>query len=396
MTSTARSGRIVAVSNPQFEAAVDLGAIAHNTRILRECAGPADVMVVVKADGYGHGAVPVARAALAAGATELGVATVQEAVELREAGISAPISCWLHAPDADFAPALAHRITIGVSSSRHLAAVLSAADAAGTQAKVAVKVDSGLNRNGVSPREWPALRDLLAKAVVDESVVVQSFFTHLAHADEPEHPVIDAQAERFRETVADARASGIDPGRLHVANSAATMTRPDLRFDMVRPGIALYGLSPVPDRGQMGLRPAMTVTARIALVKDVAAGEGVSYGHVWTAPRDTTVGLIPAGYADGIPRNLTGRFEVLVGGRRRPAVGRVCMDQFVIDLGPGEISVAEGDEAVLFGAGDDGAPIAQDWADELGTIHYEVVTGIKGRVARTYRDPEGVGIHGSA
>lgn len=377
-----RSGRPAAA--PQFEAVIDLGAIAANTAVLRDCAGGAEVMVVVKADGYGHGAVQVAQAALRAGAAQLGVATVEEAVELRDAGIDDPLLCWLHTPDADFAPALVRGVDVAVSSPRHLAGVLSAAEHTGVQARVAVKVDSGLNRNGVSAFEWPELRDALLRAVADNSIVMTSFFSHLAHADEPDHPIIDRQAARFREIVADAQTHGLETGILHLSNSAATMTRSDLRFDMVRPGIALYGLSPVPERGQMGLRPAMTARTRVALVKKVAAGEGVSYGHVWIAPRDTTVALLPVGYADGIPRLLTGRFGVQINGRRYPAVGRVCMDQFVADLGPDGGSVREGDTAVLFGPGDTGEPIAQDWADTLGTIHYEVVTGIKGRVVRTY------------
>ncbi|MBB3039654.1 alanine racemase [Hoyosella altamirensis] len=376
-------------SRPQFEAAVDLRAIAANTEVLRECAGSADVMVVVKADGYGHGAVPVARAALAAGASQLGVATVEEAVHLRDAGIDAPLLCWLHTPDTDFAPVLSRNVDIGVASPRHLDGVLRSVRLTGIQARIAVKVDSGLNRNGVSSFEWPVLRDALRKAVAEDAVVLTSFFSHLAHADEPNHPIIDQQAARFRETVADAEQHGLEPGLLHLSNSAATMTRPDLRFDMVRPGIALYGLSPVPERGQMGLRPAMTARTRVALIKRVAAGEGVSYGHVWIAPRDTNVALLPVGYADGVSRLLTGKFGVQINGHRYPAVGRVCMDQFVVDLGPeggaeGAVAVKEGDTAVLFGPGDEGESLAQDWADALGTIHYEVVTGIKGRAVRTY------------
>ncbi len=171
---------------------------------------------------------------------------------------------------------------------------------------------------------------------------------------------------------------------VHLSNSAATLTRPDLRFDMVRPGIAIYGLSPVPELGQFGLRPAMTLRSRVALVKKVAAGEGVSYGHQWVAPRDTTVALLPFGYADGLPRSLSGRFEVQLGAERRPGIGRVCMDQVVVDLGPDGGGVREGDTAVFFGNGDLGEPIAQAWADELDTIHYEVVTGVRGRTVRSY------------
>jgi alanine racemase len=171
----------------------------------------------------------------------------------------------------------------------------------------------------------------------------------------------------------------------HLCNSPAAMTRPDLTYDMVRPGIAVYGLSPIPERGDMGLIPAMTLRCAVAMVKSVSAGEGVSYGHTWVADRDTTVALMPIGYADGVFRGLSGRIDVLINGRRRHSVGRICMDQFVVDLGPGEVDVADGDEAILFGPGTSGEPTAQDWADLLGTIHYEVVTSPRGRVTRIYR-----------
>jgi alanine racemase len=192
------------------------------------------------------------------------------------------------------------------------------------------------------------------------------------------------QRARFVAAIDAAKRIGLTPELVHLSNSAAAMTRPDLAFDMVRPGIAIYGLSPVPERGPLGLRPAMTLRGRVALVKEVAAGEGVSYGHEWIAPRDTHVALLPLGYADGIPRALGGRFEVLLGGVRRPSIGRVCMDQVVVDLGPQPPTVREGDHAIFFGPGDSGEPIAQDWADTLRTIHYEVVTGVRGRTVRTY------------
>ena len=232
--------------------------------------------------------------------------------------------------------------------------------------------------------ELPELLTDLTTAHAEESVHLVGLFSHLARADEPTHPVIDVQAGRLRDAAAQLRAAGLDPEIVHLANSAATLTRPDLRFDLVRPGIAVYGLSPVPELGDLGLRPAMTLRTRVALVKDVAAGEGVSYGHTWHAPADTRVALLPVGYADGVPRTLSNRFEVLLGGRRRPVVGRVCMDQCVVDCGPDGGGVAEGDTAVLFGPGDDGEPRAQDWADTLDTIHYEIVTGVRGRVVRSY------------
>ena len=378
-------------ANPaeQAEAVVDLAAIAHNVRILVEHAGEAAVMVVVKADGYNHGAVEVARTALAAGARELGVTTVQEAVDLRNGGIEAPILAWLNTPGSDYAAAVAANIEIGVSSTSQLRAVAAAAAELDKTAIVTVKVDTGLNRNGASPLEYPKVLDELVRLTAQGTVRLRALFSHLAMADEPHNPVIDMQRKRFVAAVDAARAKGLEPELVHLANSAATLTRPDLHFDMVRPGIAVYGLTPVPDIGDFGLRPAMTVRARVSLVKEVAEGEGVSYGHEWIAPRDTTVALIPLGYADGVTRRLGGIFEVMLGGKRRPSLGRVCMDQFVVDLGPDETDVHEGDVAVLFGPGDDGEPVAQDWADILDTIHYEVVTGIGGRIERRHVGQEG-------
>ncbi|CRK49940.1 Alanine racemase [Rhodococcus sp. RD6.2] len=369
---------------PQAEALIDLDAIAHNVGLLCEHARDAGVMAVVKADAYNHGAVAVGRAALAAGAAELGVTTVDEAVALRAAGITAPVVSWLHTPDTDFRAAVAAGVEIAVSSPRHLDSVILAARATGSTAVVSMKVDTGLNRNGVSAVELDDVLAGLARAQAEGSVRFGGVFSHLAHADQPHHPVIDRQADVLRDAVARAARLGLHPDRVHLSNSAATLTRPDLRFDMVRPGIALYGLSPVPELGGFDLRPAMTLRTRIALVKKVEAGAGVSYGHTWIAPRDTTVALLPVGYADGVPRSLSGRFEVQIGSRRFPQIGRVCMDQVVVDLGADPGSIAEGDTAILFGPGDDGGPVAQEWADMLDTIHYEVVTGVRGRVVRTY------------
>ena len=371
--------------NGQLETIVDLDAIAHNVRVLRAHAGDAAVMVVVKADGYNHGAAAVARAALAAGAAELGVTTVDEAVTLRAAGIEAPILAWLNAYDADYAAAIAADIEIAISSPEQLDAVAAAARDLGRPATVSLKLDTGLNRNGVGLDIYPVVLAQLRKLVDERVVRFRALFSHLAHADEPHHAVIDRQSDRFRHAIAVAEDYGLTPDLVHLANSAATLTRPDLRFDMVRPGIAVYGLTPVPEIGEFDLRPAMTFRAEVALVKRVAKGEGVSYGHEWIAPADTTVALIPAGYADGVFRPLGGRMQVWVGGECRPNRGRVCMDQLVVDLGDNEAGVAEGDTAILFGPGTQGEPRAQDWADLLGTIHYEVVCAPRGRVTRTYR-----------
>ncbi|WP_216639726.1 alanine racemase [Mycobacterium sp. 1164966.3] len=370
------------------EAVVDLGAIEHNVRVLREHAGAAQVMAVVKADGYGHGAVRVAHAALAAGAAELGVATVEEALALRADGITAPVLAWLHPPGVDFAPALLGNVEIAVSSVRQVDELLDAVRRTGQPATVTVKVDTGLNRNGVAAAQFPAVLTALRQAVAEDAIRMRGLMSHMVYADQPENPINDIQAQRFTEMLEQACDLGVRFEVAHLSNSSATMSRPDLAFDLVRPGIAVYGLSPVPQLGDMGLIPAMTVKCAVSLVKPIRAGEGVSYAHTWVAQRDTTLALMPVGYADGVFRSLGGRLEVLINGRRYPGVGRICMDQFVVDLGPGRVDVAEGDEAVLFGPGSSGEPTAQDWADLLGTIHYEVVTSPRGRITRTYREAE--------
>jgi alanine racemase len=208
--------------------------------------------------------------------------------------------------------------------------------------------------------------------------------SHLACGDDPTSPVNDQQAQRFSEARVHAREAGVEFEVAHLCNSPAALTRPDLAFDMIRPGIAVYGQTPIPADGDMGLRPAMTLKAPVTLVRSIKAGDGVSYGHTWIAKADTTVALIPLGYADGVFRGLSNRMSVLINGRRRPNVGRICMDQFVVDLGPGPVDVSEGDDAILFGPGDGGELTAQDWAELLGTINYEVVTSPRGRVQRLY------------
>ncbi len=367
------------------EAVVDLAAIAHNVRVLREHAGSAQVMAVVKADGYGHGATQVARAALAEGAAELGVATIDEALALRHDGITAPVLAWLHPPGTDFAPALQSDVQLALSSPRQLRELLAAVKLTGRPANITVKVDTGLNRNGVGAAEYPSMLTALRRAAADEAVRLRGIMSHLVYGDDPDNPVNDLQARRLSDMRTQARNQGVHFEVAHLSNSPSAMTRPDLAYDMIRPGIAVYGLSPIPERGDMGLRPAMTLKCPVALVRSVHAGDGVSYGHTWIADRDTTLALLPIGYADGVFRTLSGRMNVLINGRLRPNVGRICMDQFVVDLGPDATDVSEGDEAILFGPGSDGEPTAQDWADVLDTIHYEVVTSPRGRVVRTYR-----------
>ncbi|QNJ94724.1 alanine racemase [Mycolicibacterium fluoranthenivorans] len=372
------------------QALIDLDAVAHNVGVLRDHAGSATVMAVVKADGYSHGATPVARAALAAGAGELGVASVDEALALRRDGITAPILAWLHAPGTDFGPAVAENVQIAVSSTAQIDDLVEAARRTGVTAAVTLKVDTGMTRNGVAAADLPEALAALRRGAAEEALRLRGIMSHLANGDDPAHPAAtDRQVRRFDEMRAAARAAGVDFEIAHLCSSPAAMTRHDLAYDMIRPGIALYGQSPIPELGDMGLRPAMTLKCPVALLRSVQAGEGVSYGHTWVAPHDTTLALLPIGYADGVYRPLSGRLEVLINGRRRPNVGRICMDQFVVDLGPGHHGVTVGDEAILFGPGDSGEPTAQDWADLLGTINYEVVTSPRGRVTRVYKGEAG-------
>jgi alanine racemase len=365
------------------EAVIDLAAVAHNVGVVRDRSG-VDVMAVVKADGYGHGALPVARAALVAGAVEVGVATIDEALVLRRGGIGAPIAAWLHTPGADIEGAVRGDVEVVVSTPRQLAAVVAAAEATGQRAVVGVKVDTGLGRGGVGVAEWAAMVELVAKSVGQQSISLRSVMSHLAWADVPAHPCNDEQAEALAEFAGALRRAGAPPERMHIANSAAALTRRDLSFDLVRGGIAIYGRTPVPSVGDFGLVPAMTLTAEVSVVKAVAAGQGISYNHTWTAPRDTVVALLPCGYADGVPRLLSNKLTVWIDGRRYPNVGRVCMDQLVIDLGPDGGGVQEGDRAVLFGRGDRGEPTALEWARLTDTVDYEIVTGVRGRTVRRY------------
>ena len=364
------------------EVVVDLDAIAANTAALRErVARP--LMAVVKADGYGHGLVPAARAVLAGGADQLGVAVLDEALALRAAGITAPVLSWLHGPGTDYAAALTADVEVSVNAEWALAEVVAAARATHRSARVHLCVDTGLSREGAAAADWPGVVAAAARAQADGDVSVVGVWSHMAYADAPSHPTIGAQVRVFEEAVAVARAAGLTDARLHLANSAATVALPATWYDLVRPGIALYGLDPLGgDPADHGLRPAMTVRASVALTKRVPAGVGVSYGHTYVAETETTLALVPVGYADGVPRAAGNRAPVLAGGAQRTIAGRVCMDQFVLDVGDAE--VRSGDDVVLWGPGDRGEPTAQQWADALDTIHYELVTRVGGRFTRRY------------
>jgi len=364
------------------EAVVDLAAIRANVARLK-AGTSAEVLAVVKADGYGHGLLPSALAALAGGATWLGTAVVDEALALRAAGVTAPVLAWLWTPEdaAKVRDAIASDIDLSVSSTWQLAIVSAAARELRRTAHIHLKIDTGLSRNGCTRDDWPELLAATAKAVAIGDVEAVGVWSHFAYADEPGHPTISRQIDAFHAALDVAARAGVEPRLRHLANSAATLTLPAAHFDLVRPGIAIYGLSPVPNE-DFGLTPAMTLRSGLASVKRVRAGEGVSYGHAYTTAHDTTLALVPLGYADGIPRHATNVGPLAIAGRRYTISGRVCMDQFVVDVG--NAPVRADDTAVLFGTGRDGAPTAQDWADAIGTIHYEIVTRIGPRVPRVY------------
>ncbi|MFE6038854.1 alanine racemase [Streptomyces sp. NPDC056452] len=374
-------------ASPRARAEIDLAAVRANVRALRARASGAQLMAVVKSDAYGHGAVPCARAAIEAGATWLGTATPQEALALRAAGIGGRVMCWLWTPGGPWREAIEADIDVSVSGLWALTEVVAAATEAGIPARVQLKADTGLGRNGCQPADWPELISAARAAEAAGTLRITGLWSHFACADEPGHPSIAAQLNVFRDMVAYAEKAGAEPEVRHIANSPATLTVPESHFDLVRTGIAVYGISPSPELGtpaDFGLRPVMTLSASIALVKQVPPGHGVSYGHHYTTSAETTLALVPVGYADGIPRHASGRGPVLVDGRIRTVAGRVAMDQFVVDLG-GD-TPEPGTEAVLFGPGDRGEPSAEDWAVAADTIAYEIVTRIGARVPRVYRD----------
>ncbi|RIQ20268.1 alanine racemase [Jiangella rhizosphaerae] len=353
----------------------DLAAVAANARMIAAHAPGAALMAVVKADGFGHGAAGVARTALAAGATRLGVTSVDEALELRAAGIGAPILSWLNPVDADFGAAVAAGVDLAIPSRPHLDAVVASATA--RPARVHLHLDTGMARDGAPPEEWAQLCRAARLAEQRGQLRVGGVMGHLACADVPTDRSNAIGRTRFAWGLEVARATGLRPAHRHLAATAATLTDPRTHHTLVRVGAGLFGIDP---SRTVRLRPALRLTAPVVSVRRVRAGTPVGYGHAWTAPAATHLGLLPLGYADGLPRAASGRAEVLVRGRRRPLVGLLSMDQAVVDLG--DDAVAPGEIATVFGPGDDGEPTAAEWAVWAGTIEHEIVTGIGPRVAR--------------
>ncbi|MDO4909679.1 MAG: alanine racemase [Corynebacterium sp.] len=348
---------------------INLGAIGRNVERLKAFVGKTQLMAIVKADGYGHGAVEVARTALAHGADQLGVATLPEALALRRAGITAPILCWIWLPEntEQVKEAVAQNIRLGISSLEH------ARVAVKYGAQVDIKVDTGLLRGGVRKEHWTEVFSLF------EQEKISGLFTHLASGERPGDPSVILQQQAFEQAISELEAMGGTNKTHHMSNSPAVLIHPELRYQMVRPGVCIYGLSPV-DNPPIELEPAMSLCGRVTVVKEIKAGERVSYNHTWEAPADGYTAVVPVGYADGLPRSVQGHLEVTINGKRYPQVGRICMDQFVVYLG-NDPSVNIGDEAIIFGVG---GMSATELARAIGTINYELVCMPHGRIIRHY------------
>jgi len=372
-------------SHERGEAVIDLSAIRGNLRAVMATLPGVQAMAVVKADAYGHGAIPVARAAREAGAHWLGVALPEEALALRGAGDTGPILAWLLVPgDPGVAECIDRDVDLGVGSSCALDEIAAIARQRGRKARVHLEVDTALGRGGRPAHEWSEF--FQRASALDDAIEVVGIWSHLACADEPDHPANDTQLALFRQALDIAAACGLHPRVRHLASSGAALSRPDMAFDVVRLGIITYGVTPGPRIGppwphELAIAPAMTVRARIASVKRVPAGHGASYGLTWTAPRETSLALLPLGYADGLPRTARGA-EIWIDGRRFPVVGRVAMDQCIVDIGDEPIEA--GAEAIVFGTGESGEPTAEEWAAWDGTIGYEIVTRMGARLPRRY------------
>jgi alanine racemase len=355
---------------------VDLGAIAHNVAVLRGLVAPSALWAVVKANGYGHGAVEVARTAVEAGATGLCVATVDEGVALRAAGIVAPVLVLAEPASSRYGDAAAAGLAVALYSDAGI-------DAASTAALgVHLKVDTGMHRVGAEPAD--AVR-LAARIVASPSLRLDAVWTHLAIADEPDDPYTAGQLAAFDRTLADLAAAGVEVPLVHAANSAAGLAHPAARLDLVRAGIAIYGIPPSAALAPhcRELCPALSVRSRVTHVQRRRAGDRISYGLRHRFATDTTVATVPAGYADGVPRRLaTTGGSVLIGGRHRAIVGVVTMDQLMVDCGDDDVT--RGDEVVLIGRQGDATITADDWATRLDTIGYEIVTGLGPRLPRIY------------
>ncbi|MBE0447738.1 MAG: alanine racemase [Actinobacteria bacterium] len=365
-------------------AEIDLSAIKHNVKEARKAVGGrVEIMAVVKANAYGHGAARAAKASCEAGASCLGVALPEEGAYLRKSGIAKPILILAEPAHTAVPMILDYNLTATVLSLGSALALSKEAVKRGRIAKVHVKVDTGMNRIGLSPDKTASfIRELKELPGLE----IEGVFTHFSEADNPESDYTSYQLNRFKNLIEGLDEDGICPPVKHAANSAAMYLHPDSHFDMVRIGISLYGLHPAEiTKGQVDLKPALSLKARLSFIKDIACGEGVSYGRVYKATCDTIIGTVPAGYGDGYSRLLSNKAQVLIGGRRYPAVGNICMDQFMVDLGPNSTAKVD-DEVVLIGRQGGEEISADEIASILGTINYEVVCMINDRVPRVYKE----------
>lgn len=364
------------------EILVDLGAITANAAALSAHVGSTQLMAVVKSDGYGHGMLPTARAAVAGGADWLGVTHLAEAIALRDAGLTQRVVCLTAVPDAPHEDAIRRDVDLTAGSVLMVSQIAAAARRAGRPAPVHLKADTGMGRGGATAAEWPSLLQAARRAEAAGEVRITGVWSHLACADMPGHPSIEAQLAAFRAAIGQAEQAGARPEVRHLGNTPATLTLPQTWFDLVRPGGGIVGLCTLPGGAPDWLRPAMTVRAEVVQAKRMPPGSGVSYGHRYVTSRETTLLLAPLGYYEGVPRQAGNTAQVQVAGRRLTISGTVCMNQFLVDAGDEEIG--PGTQMVLFGPGDHGEPTAQDWADALGTISYEIVTRFGGKLPRSY------------
>lgn len=370
---------------PHLTSVVDLGALSRNVATIKNHVAGPEVMAVVKADGYGHGLIASAQASIAGGASWLGVALIQEALDLRQANIDTRILAWLFTPQDQLVQAIKADVDLAVNSVWSVEQIAQAASDAGQVARVHIKVDTGLSRNGVLLQDLAEVLRALSTPSSLANINVTGVMSHFANADEQNHPTITKQLEEFTQAVDLVRASGFEPEVIHLANSAAIFGLPQTHFNLVRPGLTIYGVSPNSSMGssaELGITPVMSLRAPIALVKDLPAGSGISYSHQYVTAKDTRVALVPAGYSDGIPRSGSNVGPVLVAGNILKIAGRVCMDQFVLDIG--ELPVSIGDEVVLFGDPAKGEPSVDDWAKATNTINYEILTRLGPRINRTF------------
>ncbi len=366
-------------------AEIKLSVITQNFKSIRSRT-TADVLAVVKADAYGHGLIPVSKALEEAGADWFGTALLEEAINLRKAGILKPIISWLTPLGDDFKSAIDLDIDLGIPSIDLLNEVIKAASLTGKAARIHLEIDTGMSRGGVLS-EWDQLIKSVLVGVNLKQLKVIGIWSHFARADEPDELMNQEQLSLFEEKVNQAKAAGIDAQFIHIANSAALFTNKSSHKNIIRSGIALFGLSPdvktIGDSSSLGLKPAMKLKAKLNLVKDVKAGASVGYGGTAVLKRDTKLGVVALGYADGIPRNTNNLAGVFVDKKRAPIIGRVSMDQFVVDLGITS-TAKTGDEVIVFGDGSSGEYTVDEWAKAANTINYEIITRIGPRVPRIY------------